>query len=78
MALRRTEMYPVTHLIATAGGLLGLFLGISLLSLIEIIAFCVIRLVSRMTKRRKPKHWNSRLRVRGGKLNYANILPPIN
>jgi acid-sensing ion channel, other len=38
------ETYTVTQFLAICGGLLGLFLGVSLLSLIEIIYFATLRL----------------------------------
>lgn len=78
MALRRTEMYAMTNLIATCGGLLGLFLGISLLSVIEIVAFCAIRLVARLARRRKRKNLSAYQRYRSAQRRGVNILPPVN
>lgn len=43
VADKRMELYGVSDLISNFGGLLGLFLGGSVLSLIEIIYFCTIR-----------------------------------
>ncbi|XP_058837402.1 pickpocket protein 28-like [Topomyia yanbarensis] len=40
---KRSELYGVTDFLANCGGLLGLFMGMSLLSLAEIIYFCLIR-----------------------------------
>ncbi|KAL9702139.1 hypothetical protein quinque_005657 [Culex quinquefasciatus] len=40
---KRSELYGVTDFLANCGGLLGLFMGVSLLSLAEIIYFCSIR-----------------------------------
>lgn len=42
--LMRTEMYTTTNFIANCGGLLGLFLGISMLSIIEFIYYSTLRL----------------------------------
>lgn len=39
----RRELYGTTDLLANAGGLLGLFMGISILSLVEILYFCTIK-----------------------------------
>ncbi|XP_039442675.1 pickpocket protein 28-like [Culex pipiens pallens] len=39
----RRELYGTTDLLANAGGLLGLFMGISILSLVEILYFCSIK-----------------------------------
>uniref|UniRef100_A0A1B0DLX5 Uncharacterized protein n=1 Tax=Phlebotomus papatasi TaxID=29031 RepID=A0A1B0DLX5_PHLPP len=51
---RRSELYGLTDFVANCGGLLGLFMGVSLLSIVEIIYFCSIRLFNnlkmRMTK----------------------------
>lgn len=41
---KRVETHTYTDFLAICGGLLGLFLGISLLSLIEIIYFATVRL----------------------------------
>ncbi|XP_055590905.1 pickpocket protein 28-like [Uranotaenia lowii] len=41
--IERNELYGSTDLIANCGGLLGLFMGVSLLSLMEIMYFCAVR-----------------------------------
>lgn len=38
-----TEMYSLTDLVANTGGLLGLFMGASILSIIELIYFMTVR-----------------------------------
>ncbi|PSN34457.1 hypothetical protein C0J52_20177, partial [Blattella germanica] len=43
---RRTELYGAIDFLASCGGLLGLYLGFSLLSLVEIFYFFVMRLYS--------------------------------
>ncbi|XP_055534779.1 pickpocket protein 28-like [Wyeomyia smithii] len=43
MPLRRSELYGTTDFLANCGGLLGLCLGVSLLSLVELLYFCLIR-----------------------------------
>jgi acid-sensing ion channel, other len=45
MALKRSKRYGFTEFVAQCGGLLGLFLGFSFLSMLEIIYFCTIRLI---------------------------------
>lgn len=40
---KRNELYSFTDFIASFGGLLGLFLGISILSIVEIIYFLAFR-----------------------------------
>lgn len=42
--LQRTEMYTFENVLAMGGGLMGLFLGISLLSIVEVIYYFTIRL----------------------------------
>lgn len=43
---KRSELYGITDFLANVGGLLGLFMGISVISFTEIIYFCTIRLAS--------------------------------
>ncbi|XP_061397734.1 pickpocket protein 28-like [Musca vetustissima] len=54
-AIKRTVMYGMTTLIANCGGIFGLFMGISSLSLIEFIYFFSARLCSNLQKRRLIK-----------------------
>lgn len=43
----RSELYGTMDFIAQAGGILGLFMGISMLNLVEIIYFATIRVIFR-------------------------------
>ncbi|XP_063703632.1 pickpocket protein 28-like [Culicoides brevitarsis] len=45
LSYKRIVPYNYSDFIANCGGLLGLFMGISLLSLVEIIYFCTFRLI---------------------------------
>lgn len=45
-AYKRFESYGTVEMVSNVGGLLGLFLGISIFSLIEIVYFFTIRLVN--------------------------------
>jgi Amiloride-sensitive sodium channel len=45
---QRVERYGVTDFLATCGGLLGLFLGVSVISFLEIAYFCTIGLYSKL------------------------------
>uniref|UniRef100_A0A336LE20 CSON007900 protein n=1 Tax=Culicoides sonorensis TaxID=179676 RepID=A0A336LE20_CULSO len=45
VAMQRISTYTFVDFVAQIGGLLGLFMGISLLSCIEILYFCTIRLM---------------------------------
>lgn len=40
---KRMELYTFTDFVANFGGILGLFLGVSILSLVEIIYFVIFR-----------------------------------
>lgn len=40
---KRSELYGPTDFLANCGGLLGLFMGVSILSLAEIVYFCTLR-----------------------------------
>ncbi|KAG6463950.1 hypothetical protein O3G_MSEX014179, partial [Manduca sexta] len=42
VSMRRSELFGLTDFIANCGGLLGLFLGFSFLSLVEIIYFLTL------------------------------------
>jgi hypothetical protein len=48
MATKRAELYGQTDFIANCGGLLGLFMGISFLSFVELIYYFTIRLFSNL------------------------------
>lgn len=49
---RRSELYGITELLANFGGVFGLFMGISILSIVEIFYHCTLRLWSNMTNYR--------------------------
>jgi hypothetical protein len=48
---RRSELYGRTDFLANCGGLLGLFMGVSLISILEIFYFCTIRLACSLRMR---------------------------
>lgn len=54
-ASRRSELYGKTDFLANCGGLLGLFMGVSLLSVVEAIYYCTLRLGCNLRKRRLKK-----------------------
>lgn len=54
-ASRRSEIYGATDFIAECGGILGLFMGISILSVVEILYFSTLRIGCSIYKRRKMK-----------------------
>ncbi|XP_063706287.1 pickpocket protein 28-like [Culicoides brevitarsis] len=46
VAMKRTELYGFTDFIANCGGILGLFMGVSILSFVELIYFICIRCIT--------------------------------
>ncbi|XP_011181517.2 pickpocket protein 28 [Zeugodacus cucurbitae] len=54
-AIKRTVLFSIATLIANWGGILGLFMGISSLSLIELVYFFSVRLYDNLRKRRQTK-----------------------
>lgn len=48
---RRSQLYGVTDFIANCGGIMGLFMGVSLLSIVEIVYFSTLRLGCNLRKR---------------------------
>lgn len=53
----RSELYGTLDFIAACGGILSLFMGISLLSVIEIVYFVTLRLTCNIRKRNLAKKW---------------------
>lgn len=45
---QRTELYGLTDFLANCGGLIGLFMGVSILSIVEIVYYCTLRLMCNM------------------------------
>lgn len=56
--IRRSELFNKTDLVASCGGILGLFMGFSVLSFIEIIYFCTIRPILAYRQRNQLKQQN--------------------
>ncbi|CAH2043596.1 unnamed protein product, partial [Iphiclides podalirius] len=52
---RRSELYGQTDFLANCGGLLGLFMGFSILSVAEIIYFLTLRIVCILWRKRNSK-----------------------
>lgn len=57
---RRSELYGQTDFLANCGGLLGLFMGVSALSIIEVIYYFTLRLGCTLRLRRSRKRKSSR------------------
>jgi acid-sensing ion channel, other len=53
MASKRSELYGKNEFFANCGGLLGLFMGISFMSFIELFYYFSIRLIINLCRRRK-------------------------
>lgn len=52
---RRSEVYTLIDFVANCGGILGLFMGISILSIVEIFYFSTLRIGCSLRKRRQIK-----------------------
>ncbi|KAL1396786.1 hypothetical protein pipiens_010269 [Culex pipiens pipiens] len=57
MTSKRSELYGMTDFLANCGGIMGLCMGISLLSLVELVYFCSVRpaMLWRGNRKRKRK-----------------------
>lgn len=55
LASRRAEMYTKIDFIANCGGILGLFMGFSILSIVEMVYFSTLRIGCSLRKRRQVK-----------------------
>ncbi|XP_065075657.1 pickpocket protein 28-like [Ochlerotatus camptorhynchus] len=53
MTSKRSELYGLTDFLANCGGLLGLCMGVSLLSLVELCYFCTVRPFSLWRKQKQ-------------------------
>lgn len=53
--LKRSELYGPTDFLANCGGLLGLFMGVSLLSFVELVYFCSVRLCCNLRLRQEDE-----------------------
>lgn len=56
--LKRFESYTMIDFFADCGGLIGLFSGASIISIVELIYFCTLRLLLIRTKRMKQMQDN--------------------
>lgn len=79
LPLRRSEKYDTLFMISTYGGLLGLFLGISMLSFLEIIFYCTIPIIYKLFGREKKKKQfqPKSLLAMQKKWKCVEILPPL-
>ena len=55
MSSKRSELYGTTDFLANCGGLFGLFMGVSTLSIVELLYFCTVRLFINIRMRRKKR-----------------------
>ncbi|XP_031638214.1 pickpocket protein 28-like [Contarinia nasturtii] len=68
---KRSELYGLTDFMANCGGLLGLFMGVSMLSIVEVIYYFTLRLGCTLRLRRTRKRKS--LRAQGKK----NTIAPV-
>lgn len=66
--LKRSEVYTYTHFLAICGGLLGLFLGVSLLSIIEFFYYSTLRLYWTL------QQWKSKIIIEPFNRKTVNVL----
>lgn len=66
MTSKRSELYGLTDFLANCGGLLGLCMGVSLLSLVELCYFCTVRPFSLWRKQKRAE-------VDAGNLKYDEV-----
>lgn len=62
MTSKRSELYGMTDFLANCGGIMGLCMGISLLSLVELVYFCSVRPVMLYRGNRKRKRKSRKLK----------------
>lgn len=55
ISINRTEAYTYSDFIASCGGLLGLFMGVSMLSVIELFYYLTLRLCCKMKQQRENR-----------------------
>lgn len=59
--ISRSEINSISDLFASAGGLMGLFMGVSLISLVELLYYCTVRPFTlwKLSRRRRSSVWTS-------------------
>nr|XP_029720869.1 pickpocket protein 28-like [Aedes albopictus] len=62
--VKRSELFGLTDFLANCGGLLGLFMGVSILSLVEIFYYCIIKPLVMWCKARKPEKEQPQVQVK--------------
>nr|XP_014285382.2 pickpocket protein 28-like [Halyomorpha halys] len=70
IGIKRTVMFGFSDFVANVGGILGLFLGFSILSLLEIIYFVFFRPCTNLRQRKRIKPLPNNMR----KLNYGSLV----
>jgi len=56
ITLSRSELYGLVDFIANCGGLMGLFVGASFLSIFELFYYCSLKLFCNIRRKMKRKH----------------------
>lgn len=64
ITLKRSEFYGETAFLANCGGLLGLFMGFSILSLVELFYYSTIRMFCNYLIRKRVKKESALIKVR--------------
>lgn len=63
---KRSELYGLTDFMANCGGLLGLFMGVSVLSIVEVIYYFTLRLGCTLRIRRSRRRKSERAKKNAG------------
>lgn len=53
--MKRSQLYGPVDFLASYGGLMGLFMGVSILSIVEFVYFFTVRLCTRFVKHRNTQ-----------------------
>lgn len=78
MPLTRSEQFDLVYMYSTFGGLLSLFLGISMLSLLELVFYCTIPIIYKVFNRKKKKSPTPESFLKAqSKWRFIEILPPL-
>ncbi|XP_049875788.1 pickpocket protein 28 isoform X2 [Pectinophora gossypiella] len=72
---RRSELYGQTDFLANCGGVLGLFLGFSILSVVELLYFLTLRICCVLWRRRAAKKKNLKLFPKEDKVETVSSKP---
>lgn len=74
LTLKRSEFYGEAAFLASCGGFFGLFMGFSILSLVEIIYYSTIRIVCNYLMRKRVADNSEIIMVKESKIGKLNTI----